>query len=129
MYAAAIREGWHVDGEAGFIYTVDWEGKPVVRERMHWVIAEAIGVAAALWRATRKPEYAADYERWWDFAGAHHLDTVQGSWWHEPAPDLSVSGTVWPGKVDVYHALQATLLPRLPVSPALAASLAAGNLD
>ncbi|GMA35489.1 hypothetical protein GCM10025876_16930 [Demequina litorisediminis] len=93
------------------------------------MIAEAIGVAAALWRATRKPEYAADYERWWDFAGAHHLDTVQGSWWHEPAPDLSVSGTVWPGKVDVYHALQATLLPRLPVSPALAASLAAGNLD
>ena len=129
LYAAGVREGWHVDGEAGFVYTVDWDGKPVVRERMHWVVAEAIGAAAALWRVTKVPEYAADYERWWDFAGEHLLDLTDGSWWHELGPDLAVSGTVWPGKADVYHALQATLLPRLPVTPALAPSLAAGNLD
>ena len=29
----------------------------------------------------------------------------------------------WSGKPDVYHALQATLLPRLPLSPMFAAAL------
>jgi sulfoquinovose isomerase len=128
LYATAVREGWNVDGAVGFVYTVDWEGRPVVRERMHWVTAEAIGAAAALWQATKLPTYAEDYRRWWDYAGQHHLDHDGGSWWHELGTDNAVSRTVWEGKADIYHALQATLIPRLPVSPALAASLAAGNL-
>ncbi|GIG54026.1 AGE family epimerase/isomerase [Demequina activiva] len=128
LYATAVREGWNVDGAVGFVYTVDWDGRPVVRERMHWVTAEAIGAAAALWQATKLPTYAEDYRRWWEFAGEHHLDHEGGSWWHELGTDNAVSRTVWEGKADIYHALQATLIPRLPVSPALAASLAAGNL-
>jgi len=129
LYAAAVREGWNVDGAVGFVYTVDWEGRPVVRERMHWVSAEAIAAAAVLWQATRAAEYAEDYQRWWDYAGEHHLDLDGGSWWHELGTANEVSRTVWEGKADIYHAVQATLIPRLPVSPALAASLAAGHLD
>ncbi|MFN3866783.1 MAG: AGE family epimerase/isomerase [Demequina sp.] len=128
LYDAGVREGWSVDGATGFVYTVDWDGRPVVRERMNWVAAEAIGAAAVLWQATRQPAYAEQYERWWDYVGEHHLDRVGGSWWHELGADNRVTRTVWEGKPDIYHALQATLIPRLPVSPALAASLAAGNL-
>ncbi|WP_062137625.1 AGE family epimerase/isomerase [Demequina aestuarii] len=128
LYDAGVREGWSVDGATGFVYTVDWEGRPVVRERMHWVAAEAIGAAAVLWQVTRLPAYAEQYQRWWDYVGEHHLDREGGSWWHELGTDNRVSRTVWEGKADIYHALQATLIPRLPASPALAASLAAGNL-
>lgn len=128
LYDAGVREGWNVDGAPGFVYTVDWEGKPVVRERMHWVVAEAIGAAAVLWHKTRVDEYAVQYRQWWDYVGQHHIDHEGGSWWHELGTDNQVSRTVWEGKADTYHALQATLIPRLPVSPALAASLAAGNL-
>ncbi|WP_084038958.1 AGE family epimerase/isomerase [Demequina sp. NBRC 110053] len=128
LYEAAVREGWNVDGAVGFVYTVDWEGKPVVRERMHWVTAEAIGAAAVLWSVTRNAAYAEDYQRWWDFAAEFHIDRRGGSWWHELGPGNAVSRTVWEGKADIYHALQATLIPRLPVSPALASSLASGNL-
>ncbi|WP_062077336.1 AGE family epimerase/isomerase [Demequina globuliformis] len=128
LYDASARDGWTVDGQRGFVYTVDWEGQPVVRERMHWVSAEAIAAAAVLWRATKVPMYAENYQEWWDFVGDHHLDLKDGSWWHELDPHLQVAGTVWPGKVDLYHALQATLIPRLPVTPSLASSLAAGNL-
>jgi mannose/cellobiose epimerase-like protein (N-acyl-D-glucosamine 2-epimerase family) len=47
LFAAAVRDGWAVDGAPGFVYTVDWDGHPVVRQRMHWVAAEATAAAAA----------------------------------------------------------------------------------
>ena len=51
-----------------------------------------------------------------------------GSWHHELAPDLSPSSVTWPGKPDTYHAFQATLIPRLPLTPTLAAALRDGLL-
>jgi mannose/cellobiose epimerase-like protein (N-acyl-D-glucosamine 2-epimerase family) len=128
LYDTAVQEGWGVDGAPGFVYTIGWDGVPVVRERMHWVTAEAIGAAAALWQRTKAPEYADQYRRWWDFIGTYHVDREGGSWRHELGPDNLPSRTVWEGKPDVYHALQATLIPRLPLTPALAAALAAGRL-
>ena len=129
LYAAGVAEGWNVDGAPGFVYTVDWDGKPVVRERMHWVAAEAIGAAAARWHRTKNDDYAEQYRRWWDFVGDHHLDAEGGSWWHELDEKNQVSRTVWEGKADIYHAVQATLIPRLPLNPALSTALASGLLD
>lgn len=126
---AADREGWAVDGAPGFVYTVDPQGRPVVRERMHWVAAEAVAAAAALHRVTGDPRWDDLYTTWWEYVGEHVLDRDGGSWWHELGPDNRVSRTVWAGKADVYHAVQATLVPRLPLTPALAPALAAGLLD
>lgn len=39
------------------------------------------------------------------------LDHVNGSWFHQLDENNQVKGTVWPGKPDIYHALQATLIP------------------
>ncbi len=36
------------DGANGFVYSVDWDGKPIVRERVRWPIVEAMGTACAL---------------------------------------------------------------------------------
>ena len=121
-----MREGWSVDGAPGFVYTVDWDGHPVVRERMHWVAAEATATAAALHAATRDPAYAAWYETFWEHVATHFRDDERGSWRHELSPTLAPSGLTWAGKPDVYHAVQATLLPRLPLSPTLATALARG---
>ena len=128
LYDTAVAEGWDVDGAPGFVYIIDWEGRPVVRERMHWVSAEAIGAAAVLWGRTRIQHYADQYALWWDYVADNHLDPVGGSWWHELGTDNAVSRTVWEGKADIYHAVQATLIPRLPAAPALAAALANGAL-
>jgi sulfoquinovose isomerase len=35
---------------------------------------------------------------------------------------------VWPGKPDIYHAMQATVIPRLPLAPGMAKALAEGQL-
>jgi sulfoquinovose isomerase len=128
LFDAAVREGWSVDGAPGFVYTVDWDGRPVVRERMHWVAAEATAAAAALWAVTGDSAYARWYEVWWDFIATRFVDRERGSWHHELGPDNVGSATVWPGKPDLYHAVQATLVPRLPLSRSIAGGLAAGKL-
>ncbi|MGA8851822.1 MAG: AGE family epimerase/isomerase, partial [Aeromicrobium sp.] len=46
-------------------YTTDWEGGPVVRERFHWVMAEAVQSAEVLAAATGGAVYAGLVERWW----------------------------------------------------------------
>lgn len=128
LFEAGVREGWAVDGEDGFVYTVDFDGEPVVRDRMHWVVTEAIAAAAALSRATGEASYAAWYQTWWDYAQLTMLDG-SGSWVHQLDPDNHPADTVWPGKPDIYHAIQASLIPRLPLWPALASALKAGLLD
>ncbi len=127
LFSAAVREGWSVDGANGFVYTVDWEGRPVVRERMHWVAAEATATAAALWAVTGESQYADWYERWWDHIATVFIDRELGSWRHELDPENRPSSVVWSGKPDTYHAFQATLLPRLPLTPTLATALRDGR--
>ncbi len=127
LFDAGVRDGWAPDGAPGFVYTVDWEGRPVVRERMHWVAAEAVAAAAALWRVTGSPSYAEHHAAWWRHVRDSFVDLDGGSWWHELDPSLRPASTTWEGKPDVYHAVQATLIPRLPVAPSLASALLPGR--
>ncbi len=124
LFDRAVADGWHVDGAPGFVYTTDWDGVPVVRQRMHWVAAEGIATAAALHRRTGEDGFAQQYAEWWEFVVDHLRDVDQGSWRHELDPTNQPEASVWPGKPDLYHAVQATLLPRLPLAPGLARAVA-----
>lgn len=124
---AAARHGWARDGADGFVYTVDWSGVPVVRERMHWVAAEAVAAAAALHRTTGEERHRERYHAWWAHARAWFVDPERGSWVHERSPSGGPSEVTWSGRPDVYHALQAVLLPRLPLGTSLAPALAAAG--
>lgn len=116
------------DGAPGFAYTLDWDGNPVVAERMHWVINEAIGAAAVAYAVTGDATWAESYEQWWEYAAAHFIDPEDQSWAHELSATNGESATVWAGKPDIYHAYQCTLLPRIPVWPPFAAALARGEV-
>ena len=96
LFAAGVQDGW--DG-AGFVYTVDWDGKPVVADRLHWVLCEAIGAAAVLGEDALQAE-------WWEVAERDFIDPADGSWQHELDPSNRPASTVWDGKPDVYHALR-----------------------
>jgi mannose/cellobiose epimerase-like protein (N-acyl-D-glucosamine 2-epimerase family) len=123
LYRTAVEIGWASDGHDGFVYTTGYDGAPITRARMHWVQTEALGAAAALHQATGEASYAEDHARWWRFAEAHFIDLDRGSWRSELDPDLRPAAGTWSGKPDVYHALQATLVPRLPLTPMFAAAL------
>jgi mannose/cellobiose epimerase-like protein (N-acyl-D-glucosamine 2-epimerase family) len=128
LFDRAVADAWAVDGAEGFAYTTDWAGTPVVHDRMHWVVAEAINVAAALFERTGDQHYAEWYARWWDYAERYVLDHAHGSWHHELDRVNRPAAAVWPGKPDLYHAVQATLIPRLPLTPMVARALQTGQL-
>jgi mannose/cellobiose epimerase-like protein (N-acyl-D-glucosamine 2-epimerase family) len=128
LFRRAIVDGWSVDGAPGFVYTTNWDGCPVVRDRLHWVTAEAINTAAVLHRRTGYAHYADWYRQWWDYADAYLIDHVHGSWRHQLDAANNPTDTVWAGKPDLYHVLQTTLIPRLPLYPMVATAIADGHL-
>jgi sulfoquinovose isomerase len=127
LFDRAVADGWGA-GAGGLVYTVGHDGVPLVTDRLHWVTAEAIGAAAALAERTGDLRYEAWYRRLWDWAEDHLLDRTGGSWHHEVDEDGRPSTRTWSGKPDVYHALQATLVGRLPLVGSFAGGIADGQL-
>lgn len=124
LFKAATDYGWYVDGRPGIVYTVNWDKQPQVGRRRHWTLAEASAAAAALSKRTGEATYARWYEVFWDFIGSYHIDRRQGSWWQELEADNTPCEGELSAKPDLYHAYQATLLPRLPLAPTIAAAVA-----
>jgi mannose/cellobiose epimerase-like protein (N-acyl-D-glucosamine 2-epimerase family) len=125
LFAKASRDAWRADGAPGLVYTLDWASRPVVHARLHWVHAEASAAAAALLRRTGESVYESWYRCFWEFSASHFIDLQNGSWHHELDSENRPASSIWPGKPDLYHAYQAVLLPRLPLTPSLATALAA----
>ena len=111
LFKRAVADGWNADGARGIVYTTDWKGNPVVHDRMHWTIAEGVNTAATLYRVTGKMQYADCYAEFLQYIDEAVLDHVNGSWFHQLDKNNRVMETVWPGKPDLYHAAQATMIP------------------
>ena len=111
LYNTAVSDAWDVDGAPGICYTTNWEGKPIVHDRMHWTLAEAINTSAVLYRVTGNEKYKEDYAKFMEYLDEKVLDHKNGSWFHQLDRNNNLLGTVWPGKSDLYHALQAMMIP------------------
>ena len=116
LFARAVEDGWQLASDGapeGFVYTTDFDANPVVSDRLHWVVAEAIATAWTLALLTGDPAYRQWFDRWVEHARTYFVDEVHGSWHHELDEQNHPSSNLWEGKPDVYHAYQAMLLPRL----------------
>lgn len=127
LFHKAIEVGWNVDGEPGLIYSHDWDNKPIIRKRMHWTLAEATEAAYALFKRTGNPDYEAWYRTFWDYIDGYLIDREKGSWWQELDEKNQPSSEIWQGKADLYHAYQATLIPRLPLFPTIVKAISEGK--
>ncbi len=92
---------------------------------MHWTLAEALNTSAVLYHVTGKQKYAEDYQVFMRYLDEKVLDHVNGSWFHQLDGNNHLLETVWPGKSDIYHALQATLIPIHTPSLSIAATVKA----
>lgn len=111
LFCRAIEDAWNTDGSLGIVYTTDWNGNPIVHDRMHWTLAEAINTSAVLFQVTGKQKYADWYAEFMQYLDEVVWDRENGSWFHQLDATNCVLDTVWPGKSDLYHAVQATLIP------------------
>lgn len=125
LFNRAIGDAWNRDGAPGICYTTDWEGNPVVHDRMHWTLCEAINTSAVLYRLTGKEQYKENYGEFMKYLDEKVLDHVNGSWFHQLDQDNNLLTTVWPGKSDLYHATQATLIPYAPIDISIAVAVKA----
>ncbi|GGG19677.1 N-acyl-D-glucosamine 2-epimerase [Rhodococcoides trifolii] len=123
IYDRAALDGWQPGPTPGFVYTTDWSGRPVVTSRLHWVLCEAIAAAATFARLTGDTRYENDYRIWWDVAAEYFVDHENGSWHHELDEHNASASTVWSGKPDIYHAIQATWISRYAQRSSLVATL------
>ena len=127
LFNRAIGDGWDSDGAPGIVYTTGWDGKPVVHDRMHWTLAEAINASACLYHVTGKQQYADNYAAFMQYLDEKVMDHVNGSWFHQLDRNNVVLDTVWPGKSDLYHAFQAMMIPYYAADLSIAPAVKAGK--
>lgn len=123
LFLHTCEIGWDA-ARGGFYYTLDWDDRPGRSDRYWWPCAEGIGAAATLRQTGGDARFEEWYRRIWDFTARHLIDP-KGSWHPELDDTLAPVSRVFVGKPDLYHALQACLIPLLPASGSVSRGLAA----
>lgn len=120
LFARATQDGWDKEN-GGLVYTTDFTGAPLVAARYWWPVCEGIGAAHAL----RGLDDGAEdwYRRFWDFAATRLIDRPHGGWFPQLDATGAPSEDPFFGKPDLYHALQACLVPLWPVEGSVARHL------
>ncbi len=126
LFAKTVAIGWAENG--GFYYTLDWNDQPAQPDRYWWPCAEGIAAAAVLSSVTNDPFFEEWYRRIWGFVATHVIDRQNGGWIPELDPSLKPVNRVFEGKPDLYHAVQACLIPLFPADGSLTRQLTGGGL-
>ncbi|MGF0538645.1 AGE family epimerase/isomerase [Agrobacterium sp. ES01] len=118
LFFQSMKLGWD-NSHGGFFYTLDWENRPDKRFKLWWPLCE--GAAAAHFLNEHSPSafHEESYRQIWGFINRYSLDHPLGGWHEELTEDLKPSNTLFPGKGDIYHALQACLIPLYPATGSL----------
>lgn len=118
LFKNAIELGWDRQN-AAFFYNLDWNNQPIMRAKLWWPMSEAIGAAAFLNEHQPSAFHEEWYRRIWGVIARYFLDHEYGGWFEELTEDLKPSHRLFAGKADIYHALQACLIPLFPATGSL----------
>ena len=105
----ALADAWLPGG--GLAYTLRHGGEVAIADRYWWPVTEAIGAVATLQKIAPQPSDEDWYRRLWQFADDHFIDHQNGGWFPELDAAGHPVGKQFIGKPDIYHAIQATLMP------------------
>jgi sulfoquinovose isomerase len=118
MFERGVSVGWDRDN-GGLAYTVDWNGAPANPDHYWWPVAEGIATSSYLLRVTGRERYEDWYRTFWEYAATYLIDRERGGWYPELDARNHRKAHPWYGKPDIYHFLQACLLPILPVASSM----------
>ena len=127
LFVKAMTLGWDKD-KGGFFYTLDWSDKPAKTYKLWWPMCEAIGAAHFLSEHLPAERFYEDSYRLISGTVAHRfIDHTHGGWHEELTEDMTPAHTLFPGKGDIYHALQACLIPLFPATGSLTKVIVEAN--
>ena len=113
LFRASVTIGWD-NKFGGFFYNLDWDDKPDQPHKLWWPMAEGVGAAAFLIAHRPSDFHESWYRRIWDVIARHHIDARNGAWHEQLTHDMQPAYSLFGGKGDIYHALQACLIPLYP---------------
>jgi sulfoquinovose isomerase len=125
LFSQAVAQGW--DARGGFYYTVEYDGAPRVRDRLWWPMCEGIGAAHFLGALDGAAYHEEWYRRFWDFIARRLIDRREGGWHPQLDDSLTPVTGYFVGKPDLYHALQACLIPLYPTDGSLTRGILPGS--
>ncbi|MDL2408402.1 AGE family epimerase/isomerase [Rhizobium calliandrae] len=118
LFSQSMSLGWDND-KGGFFYTLDWADVPAKRNKLWWPACEGAGAAHYLNEHIPSGFHEEGYRKIWGTIGRAFIDRKNGGWHEELTEDLVPAHTLFPGKGDIYHALQACLIPLFPATGSL----------
>ncbi|ODN70887.1 AGE family epimerase/isomerase [Methylobrevis pamukkalensis] len=128
LFACAVETSWD-KAHGGFFYTLDWDDTPRNTAKLWWPAAEGIAAAAFLGEHDPSAFHEDWYRRIWNFTDRHFIDHRRGGWFPELDETLNPAQTLFAGKPDVYHSLQACLIPLYPATGSLTAEIIRAQRD
>ncbi len=112
LFLKACDTGWDME-KGGFYYTLDWNNTPDRTDRLWWPCCEGVAAAAVLQKVCDDERFETWYRRIWGFIGDCFVDRRNGGWFAELDAQMRPVERTFAGKPDLYHALQACLIPLL----------------
>lgn len=126
LFFQSMTLGWDRD-HGGFYYTLDWENRPSRPAKLWWPLCEGAGAAAFLNAHFPGDFHEQSYRRIWNRIAASFIDREHGGWHEQLSVDLKPEYSLFTGKADIYHALQACLIPLYPAEGSLTRVIAEEN--
>lgn len=126
LFFQAMSLGWDRD-HGGFHYTLDWENRPSRPAKLWWPLCEGAGAASFLSAHSPSEFHEQSYRKIWNRIAASYIDRENGGWHEQLSADLKPEYTLFTGKADIYHALQACLIPLYPAEGSLTRMILAEN--
>ncbi len=121
LFRAAVTHGW--DPQAGgFYYTLHFDNRADQDLRLWWPACEGAAAAAVLQATSGDPEIEEWYRRIWATLTHDFIDPA-GGWWPVARNGGKAADSPFVGKPDIYHALQACLIPLVSPQAGLMAQL------
>ncbi len=137
LFERARVDGWRrSDGIPGFALTVDDGGEVLVAERRQWVVCEGVCTATSLRRGLlddgvevgEVEHFEHCYRSWIDHINDDFIERP-GRWYRVLDAQNHPIRPAAPIRSDIYHAIQAMLMPRVPLWPPFASAISRGLLD
>ncbi|MGR6430293.1 AGE family epimerase/isomerase [Rhizobium sp. PAMB 3174] len=123
LFFQSMALGWDRD-RGGFVYTIGWDNAVSRGFKLWWPMAEGAGAAHFLNEHSFGDFHEESYRKIWDTIARHFVDRENGGWHQQLSEDMKPEAELFPTRDDIYHALQACLIPLFPADGSLTKMIA-----